>query len=246
MALELDQVAVPSIVFEPLRDLFLEPTGELANECGKAVFETALDDLAGLICPKHLVYCEGKAETRHGEEKGLDANVYNKVFGETHGDTLFVSSGGSTQPEHASELGIALLSKVFDDLEILVLVDRDFASGGTTDQNDRRTYLDNHAPNHRVLVRWEVENYLYDREVLKRYCDGHELDFDEAAFSRIVDDIADDHVKDRTGDVKRACGIKGSISPYHFKLQLATYLTPDTSAYRELEACIFGDAGAHG
>ena len=212
----------------------------------KAVFETALDDLAGLICPKRLVYCEGKAESRYGEEKGLDANVYNKVFGETHGDTLFVSSGGGTEPERASEFGVALLSKVFDDLEILVLVDRDFASGATTDQNDRRTYLGNQAPNHRVLVRWEIENYLYDREVLKRYCDGQGLDFDEAAYSRMVDDVADDKLKDRTGEVKRACGVKGSISPYHFKLQLATYLTPDTSVYRELEACIFGRAGAHG
>ena len=34
-------------------------------------------------------------------------------------------------------------------------------------------------------------------------------------------------------------GLKGSISPYHFKLQLATYITPDTSIYKELEACIF-------
>lgn len=91
----------------------------------------------------------------------MDANVYNTVFRETHGDTLFVSSGSSTQPEHASELGIALLSKVFEDLEILVLIDRDFASGSATDQNDRRTYLDSHPPNHRMLVRCEIENYLY-------------------------------------------------------------------------------------
>ena len=46
--------------------------------------------------------------------------------------------------------------------------------------------------------------------------------------------------------MKRACGIKGSVSPYHFKLQLASYLTHDTSAYQELEACIFGRDGAHG
>ena len=206
----------------------------------KSLFETALDDLAGLICPQRLVYCEGKAESRTGEEQGLDANVYNKVFGETHGDTLFVSSGGSTQPEHASELGISLLSKVFDDLEILVLVDRDFASGGPTSQSDRQTYLDNHAPNHRVLVRWEIENYLYDREVLQRYCDDRGLDFDEEAYARNVDDIADDNVKDRTGAIKRACRIRGNISPYHFKLQLATYITPETSVYGELEASIFG------
>ena len=209
----------------------------------KEVFETALDDLAGLVCPKRLVYCEGKVESRHGEEQGLDANVYNTVFGETYTDTLFVSSGGSTQPEHAGELGIALLSKVFEDLEILVLVDRDFASGSRTDQNDRRTYLENHSHNHRVLMRWEIENYLYDQEVLKHYCDDHGLEFDEEAYSQIiVKDIADDNVKDQTGAVKRACGVKGSISPYHFKLQLATYITPGTSVYQELKACVFDRA----
>ena len=206
------------------------------------VLETALDDLAGLVCPKRLVYCEGKAESRQGEERGLDANVYNTVFGETYVDTLFVSSGGGTQPEHASELGISLLSKVFEDLEILVLVDRDFASGVVTDQDDRRTYLDNHPANHRVLVRWEIENYLYDREVLKRYSNDRGLDFDEEVYSGIVDDIADDNVKDRTGEVKRACGVKGSISAYHFKLNLASYITPDTSVYQELKACIFDRA----
>ena len=91
----------------------------------KAVFKTALDNLAGLICPKRLVYCEGKAESPAGEEKGLDANVYNTVFGETHSETLFVSSGGNTEPAQASELGISILSKIFADVEILVLVDRD-------------------------------------------------------------------------------------------------------------------------
>ena len=132
-------------------------------------------------------------------EKGLDANVYNRVFGETHGETLFVSSGGSTEPRRASEFGIAILSKVFEDLEILVLVDRDFASGVATSESDRRTYLSNNPCNHRVLSRWEIENYLYDREVLKRYCDDRGLAFDEEAYSQIVNDIADDNVKDRTG-----------------------------------------------
>ena len=205
----------------------------------KSVFETALDDLAGLICPQRLVYCEGKAKSRTGEDKGLDANVYNTVFGQTHSDTLFVSSGGNTEPAHASELGISILSKVFNDVDILVLVDRDFGSGKTTSQIDRQMYLANNPPNHRVLERWEIENYLYDREVLRKYCEEHGLEFDEQRYVRAVRDIVNDNVKDRTGDIKRACGITASISPYHFKLQLASCITPDTAVYREIEACIF-------
>lgn len=161
------------------------------------------------------------------------------MFGKVHGDTLFVSIGGSTLPEHANELGIRLLSKVFDDLEVAGLVDRDFASGGTTDQNDRRTYPDNNPqpPGARALGDRELPVRSGSVEVVP---DVHSLDFDEYAYSRFVDDIADDSVKDRTGDVKRACGVKGSISPYHFKMQLATYLTSDTSVYREFEACVLG------
>lgn len=205
----------------------------------KAVFETALDDLAGLICPKRLVYCEGKAESRTGEEKGLDANVYNKVFGETYYDTLFVSSGGNTEPAYASDLGISILSKVFNDMEILVLVDRDFASGKTTSQSDRQTHLTNNPSNHRVLKRWEIENYLYDREVLRKYCEDHGLEFDKQRYAKAVGDIMNDNVKDSTGAIKVACGIKGNISAHIFKLQLASYITPDTEVYRELEDCIF-------
>ena len=205
----------------------------------KAVFQTALDDLAGLICPKRLVYCEGKAESRAGEEKGLDANVYNTVFGETHGDTLFVSSGGNTEPAQASELGISILSKVFDDVEILVLFDRDFASGKATSPNDREVHLANNPRNHRVLQRWEIENYLYDRDVLEKYCRCHGLTFDEQVYGQTVGDIRNDHVKDQTGQIKNACNMVGSISPYHFKVQLAKCITPDMDVYRELEVCIF-------
>ena len=205
----------------------------------KAVFQTALDDLAGLICPKRLVYCEGKAESRAGEEKGLDANVYNTVFGETHSETLFVSSGGNTEPAQASELGISILSKIFADVEILVLVDRDFASGKPTSPNDREVYLANNPRNHRVLQRWEIENYLYDRDVLYKYCRSHGLTFDEQVYGQIIRDVRNDHVKDQTGRIKNACNVVGSISAYHFKIQLAKCITSDMDVYRDLEACIF-------
>ena len=48
-----------------------------------------------------------------------------------------------------------------------------------------------------------------------------------------------DHVKDQTGHIKTACNVVGSISAYHFKVQLAKCITPDMDVYRELEVCIF-------
>ena len=92
------------------------------------IFETALDDLTGLVSPKRLVYCEGKADTKRGEECGVDAQAYNNIFCNDYHDTLFVSSGGNTELQQRSEIALRILMKVFRDIEILVLVDRDFAS----------------------------------------------------------------------------------------------------------------------
>ena len=149
------------------------------------IFETALDDLTRLVSPKRLIYCEGKASTKRGEECGIDARVYNNIFGSAYHETLFVSSGGNTEPQQRSEIALSILTKVFRDIEILVLVDRDFASGKTTDANDREIYLKHNPDNHRVLVRWELENYLYDEEVLQIYCANHGLMFDQASYEKI-------------------------------------------------------------
>ncbi len=203
------------------------------------IFQTALDDLAGLISPNRLVFCEGKAEPGNGEEKGLDARVYNNIFGEVHNDTLFVSSGGNTEPQQRSEIAFAVLMKVFKGMEIIVLVDRDFASGKQTDANDREVYLSNNPDNHRVLKRWELENYLYDIEVLKKYSAEHGLMFDESAYNRHVRDIVNDHVKDKTGIIKNICGVTGNINAELFKIELSKCITPDMSVYKELHDCIF-------
>ena len=202
------------------------------------IFQTPLDDLAGLISPDRLVYCEGKAEPKNGEERGLDAQVYNNIFSETYNDTLFVSSGGNTEPRQRSEIALAILTKVFKDIEIIVLVDRDFASGKKTDANDREEYLRNN-PNHRILKRWEIENYLYDIEVLKKYSEKHNLKFDESVYEQNVEDIVNDHVKDITGIIKNICGETRSISAERFKIELSKCVTPDMDIYKELHDCIF-------
>jgi hypothetical protein len=133
----------------------------------KNIFSIALDDLANLVCPSKIIYCEGRDKPgKSGVEKGLDANVFNNIFADQHHDTLFVSSGGNTELDQRSDIAIAILSKVFSGLEIYVLKDRDMASGNDTDESDRQLYLQNNPVNHRVLNRWEIENYLYERKFL--------------------------------------------------------------------------------
>ena len=206
----------------------------------QSLFSTALDDLAFLICPRTIVFCEGKAMPGHGcEERGLDATIYNTIFSHKYPEVLFVSSGGNTELDQRSDITFSILSKVFQDLNVWVLKDRDMASGKDTDEETRLLYLSTNPHNHRVLKRYEIENYLFDKEVLVKYCLDHQLSFDDDKYDRIMKDIVNDNLKDQTGAIKTCCGIKTSINPEVFKKNLASYITEDMSVYKELEEVIF-------
>lgn len=216
----------------------LEPIEKSAANW-KKIFQTALDDLTGLIAPKRIIYCEGKIKPSNGTESGFDAKVFNQIFSGQYPETLFVSSGGNTELDQNSQIGILILSKVFKDLEILVLKDRDMASGKPVSQIERELYLKTNQKNHRVLKRWEIENYLYDKEVLKKFCDQNSLNFDETTFDNKVGNIEDDNLKDQTGLIKNICGLTTPVSPEQFKLSLAKLITSDMKIYDELLGCIF-------
>ncbi len=206
----------------------------------KNIFETALDDLTGLVSPKRLIYCEGKDNPGfNGLEKGFDAKVFNNIFGEKYHDTLFISSGGNTELDQRSQIALTLLTKVLSDIEILVLKDRDMASGKSTGEKERLLYLENNPDNHRVLKRWEIENYLFDKEVLKKYCAVNDLIFNEETYDNLVTDISNQNLKDITGQIKNICSLVGSISQEKFKLSLSELVTEDMKIFSELEDVIF-------
>ena len=208
------------------------------------IFETALDDLTDLVAPNRIVYCEGRAEPGPNRiEKGLDAQIYENIFSATFPDTVFVSSGGNTELDQRSDIAIEILGKVFKGIEIWVLKDRDMASGKLTNESDRQTYLDNNESHHRVLRHWELENYLFDKEILSKYCESTDgLEFDEAAYDEFVTDINNQNVKDEVSRIKNFCGIKTNISPDKFKLNLSKHITEETEVYKELRECIFDRA----
>lgn len=204
------------------------------------IFYTALEDLAGLISPKIIIYCEGKDRPgSDGEEKGFDAIIFNNIFSEKYHDILFISSGGNTELDQRSEIGIAILTKVFKDIEIWVLKDRDISSGKLNDENDRQVYLSNNPKHHRVLKRFEIENYLFDKEILNKYCNENNLTFNEEEYDKHVIDIYNQNIKDDIGRIKNYCGISTSITSENFKINLSKLITEDTNVYKELEECIF-------
>lgn len=207
------------------------------------IFSTALDDLTGLVSPKCIVYCEGKDKPGIGGlDKGMDAQVYNNIFGEAYPDTLFISSGGNTELDQRSNIAIAILGKVFPNVDILVCKDRDMSSGALNCESDRQLYLSNNPNNHRVIKRWELENYLYDKEVLKMYCLNKGLVFDETSYDTFVTDIYNQNLKDETGRIKNFCNMHISINPETFKIELSKYITAEMTVYKELEDCIFNRA----
>jgi hypothetical protein len=206
----------------------------------RQLFSIALDDLATLVSPERIVYCEGRAEPGAGGiERGLDAHVLNAIFSKSHPETLFISSGGNTELDQRSSVAIAILSKVYENLEILVLKDRDMASGRATSEADRQNYLSNNDQNHRVLKRWEIENYLYDKTVLKSYSQKFGLRFDDVTYDNFVTDIDNQNLKDATGKIKNICGVISSVNAEVFKRQLAEHVTDKMTVFTELQDCIF-------
>ena len=208
----------------------------------KSIFGTALDDLTGLIAPNRIIYCEGRDEPRQdGSERGLDAQVLNNIFNAEYPDTVFVSSGGNTELDQRSSIALAILGKVFPNMEIWVFKDRDMASGKLVSESDRMEYLANQDERFRVMKRWEIENYLFDKEVMRKYFIENQKTFDEIKYDDnfTSKDLIDLDVKSKFSLIKSICSIPTHINPENFKINLSKLVTSDMNIYQELKSCIF-------
>ena len=206
----------------------------------KSIFSTALDDLTGLIAPNRIIYCEGRDEPRRdGSERGLDAQVLNNIFNAEYPGTVFVSSGGNTELDQRSSIALAILGKVFPNMEIWVFKDRDMASGKLVSEKERQEYLANQNERFRVMKRWEIENYLFDEEVLRKYCAVNQKNFDEVKYKKSFTDLINSDVKSQFSLIKSICSIPTHINPENFKINLSKLVTLDMNIYQELKSCIF-------
>jgi hypothetical protein len=204
------------------------------------IFETALDDLVGLVAPKRIVYCEGRVEPdAAGAEQGFDAFVYNEIFERDDPTTLFISSGGTNEVRKNGSLAIKVLKKAFLDVELLLLHDRD----ARTDA-ERTTWL-NGAPHHRMLGRREIENYLLDFDVLAAFCSSKSETLSRTGYDAIVTDIALQDLKvDQTIRQLKALCSESQKTNLEFKKALAAHVR-GTPAYLELKTVIFPESVAN-
>jgi len=199
---------------------------KMTRENWKRIFSTALEDLTGLLSPEEIYYCEGRKDT--SDEKGLDAICYRKIFEVTKPESLFVSSGGSTEPDDYSEIALKILQKAFDSVKIFILKDRD-------DEN-REEWINKDPDKRRMLKRREIENYLYDWTVISKL-DPTAI---KEEYEKVVKDIVNDNVKDSGGDIKK--NVTPSLDSNNledYKKLLAEQISPDMDVYKELEEIIF-------
>ena len=206
------------------------------RENWKKIFQTALEDLTGLLAPECIVYCEGRKEpSGGGNEQGLDAEIYNTIFEEEFSNTLFISSGGNTEPKQYGEIAIVILGKAFQDVELLILLDRDINSNGTETTEEQRASWLTEGSNRRMLTKKEIENYILDYEIVQKVYPSAS----EEEYKKIIPDITAPTVKDKVGEIMQLCKINTGMSKEDFLLHLAKDVTNDTSIYNDLKKVIF-------
>ena len=136
------------------------------------MYEVALDDLSSLVAPHRVVICEGSKD-KHVE--AFDARCYNRLFADEFSETLFISQGGSREVIQSEHL-VGILKSIARGIDVQKLIDRD----DMTDEERSQKI----AQGIRVLRRRELEEYLYDPEVLRTFL--REVSCEEAVAETIL------------------------------------------------------------
>lgn len=209
--------------------------------------ETALDDLASLVSPKTIIACEsGKPDGKPGE--GIDAAIYNHIFGSEFPEARFISIGSSSDMKGDRYLVVQAMAGLVQGTELLRLVDRDGMSDEEINQHEKQGY--------RVLRRRQIESYMFDDEVLGLLCEsvGQPNKKDELLEAKIAAIEASrsqghhpDDIKKASGRIADACRrvLKlenaGKASSAFMRDTLAPLMTSQTKIYQELKAAIFAE-----
>ena len=209
------------------------------------MFHTALDDLAHLVVPKHVVFCEGKRLGSGGRRPSFDVDIYRRVFSAQYPDVEFIPLGGTTEVKQDGKTFSLLLSQIAPGIKCWSVFDRDDRHVTEIQQLETKGV--------RVLQRRDLESYLWDDEVLTALCAvaGRPEAFVEiqtekqqALLEGVRQGRPPDDVKAITGSVynkcKQALGLTqcGNDAEAFARLTLAPLVSPGTAVYAELEAIV--------
>lgn len=217
---------------------------EPSRSVWKRAFEVSLGDLVTLLAPKRVFICEGqKREQGARKNVDFDSKCYNKIFEKEFPDVQFVSVGGCYDVESNAKMARAILQECVSGVEVKTIFDGD-------DRNENEI-KEIRAKGGVVLSMRDIENYLWDDEVLKKFCEsvGRSESFSvirsrkEALMSSVV---PSDDVKKVAGllynEMKRELGLHqwGNTHEVFARDALAPLITQDMEIYQKLRTDIFG------
>lgn len=207
--------------------------------------QLALDDFSAFIAPQRIVFCEGNPKGH--ANPNFDAQVYTKIFGESHPDVAFVSVGSCTEVENKENTTVKSITELLKGSEVIKVIDRDDLSG-----SEVASLLEKGI---KTLNRRHIECYLFDNEVITKLCNvtGHDDKIADclAAKDKVMIDSTErgnpvDDVKSASGsimvDLKRILSLTqcGNTRESFIMNTIVPIITSDMKVYQELEHSIFG------
>lgn len=211
----------------------------------KKTFVVAIGDLAELIAPTHIVFCEGSRNGTNNPK--FDAQCLAKIFSSEYPDVEFVSLGGTNEVEANSLLISSVLADMLSKVTVSRLIDRDDRSAEESEYAKVRGTL--------VLSRRDLENFLYDDEVLnKLYLQNDQVEKAEAAIQKKTEIMTANVARGKSADdIKSASGelynyLKkdlnliqcGNNAQSFARDTLVPLIDPQMIVYSELKRDIFG------
>ena len=211
----------------------------------KRSLSTAVGDIADLVAPEVIVFCEGSNPTnRLGE--GTDAKIYSKIFKSELPEVVFTSLGSSNEVLGRFGEGVSQLFATIKGTTVIRLVD------GDNHSISEQAEIEECGA--RVLSRRHIESFLFDDEIIQSLCAslGRANDFEtvlqlkqDAIDSSVSRGNQPDNVKKWCSDfrakVTKAFGLPGQTDLGFMLDVLAPLVTKDTDVYKELKIKIFGE-----
>lgn len=211
----------------------------------KKFLDLSFGDLANLIAPETVVFCEGGVEK--GKKQNFDAIIYRLIFEKGYPSVEFVSIGSCSDVEDPNNTSMRIVKSLLSHSRIIKLVDRD-------DKSDVEVAACN-AKGIKVLSRRHIESFLFDDEIISKLCveKGKAEMIDnclQAKKDAINNSVVNrsnpkDDVKSPSGEImialKKILGLTrcGNDIVSFLRDTMAPLITSDTTVYRELEKTIF-------
>lgn len=207
-------------------------------------FEISLGELVSLIAPQKIFLCEGQKKILGARRNpDFDSRCYNKIFAKEFPDVQFVSVGGCNDVESNAKMAKAILKECVSGVEVRTIYD--------CDDRSQTEIADVQAKGGVVLSLRDIENYLWDDEVLKKLCESISNPIAFSAIKQKKDELMrgimpSDDVKQISGQlyvaIKSLLNLRqcGNTHESFARDTLAPLITSDMEVYKLLRKDIFG------